>query len=166
MNRSFTKKRGYSLIETVVYVALVAFLLASIASGTKLLFTAYQKTKAVRMVENGAIDTMDRIVRETRNSTSVNTSGSSFNVASGILSLVSGATTTKFYVSNNRVYIDQNGSTIGALTPSTIKVPALTFRYIDTGNSEAVKIELTLSASTTPSFSESFYDSVVLRGSY
>ena len=157
--------KGFSLIETIVYVAIFSILLASVSSATSLLFSSYQKTKVVRRIENSAILSMDRMVRDIRNASSVDAANSVFNVPYGALSLVSGATTTKYYLSNGQIYVEENGNTLGPMTLSNVNVSSLVFNYISTGTSEAIRVRMTISGSLSMP-AKNFYDTAVLRGSY
>lgn len=160
------KNKGYSLVETIIYVAMLTVLIGAIVYATMILFSVYKRTKTIRSVEVSAIDSMDRIIRDIRNATSVNAGASSFNSSSGILGLISGATTTRFYLNNQRIYVEENGSVLGALTASGANVTSLIFRYIQATSSVAVKVEMTITSSSTPDFSKNFYDTAVVRGSY
>lgn len=159
------ESKGFSLIETIVYVAIFSILLASVTYATTVLFSSYQKTKVIRRIENSAIASLDRMERDIRDSKSVDLANSVFNVSPGVLTLISGATTTKYYISNNQIYISENGSVLGPITFSSVNVSSLIFNYISTSTSEAVRVSMTITgASSTPA--RNFYDTAVLRGSY
>lgn len=163
--KSKTNIKGFSLIETIVYVTIFSILLASVSYSTMILLSSYQKTKVVRRIENSAIASMDRMEKDIRNSTSVDTANSTFNTSSGSLSLISGSTTTKYYLLNNQIYISENGSVLGPITFSNVRVSSLIFNFISTSTSEAIKIEMTITGdSSTPI--KNFYNTAVLRGSY
>ena len=168
MIKNLKKNNGYSLIETIVYTALLVMLVGAITFGTKILLDAYKRTKTIRQIEVAALDSMDRMTREIRNADSVDGANSAYNASPGVLQLISGggATTTKFYISGQKLFIDENGSSIGTLTNTGIKVSSLVFRHIQATSSEAIKVELTLTSSSTPVISKNFYDSAVVRGSY
>lgn len=167
--RQAGKKGGYSLVETIVYIALFCVLMAAIIWSLASVVRAYQKMKAIRNVENSAVAAMDRMEREIRDADSVNSSQSTFGTSNGVLTLngntpTGTAETLKFYLTNGVVYVDQNGTQLGPLTFSNVKVSALTFNYFSNTNSSGVKISMTMQASSTPA--SNFYDSAVLRGSY
>lgn len=163
-----TFKKGYSLVEVIAYIAMFTVLLSAVTYGTMVLVKSYRDTKSVRKVENSALASMDRMVREIRNATSVDTGASSFGNSSGILTINNGpSTTTRFYLSNQRIYVDENGAVLGPITLSSVRVTSLIFRHIATTTSEAIKIEMTMAGHTSsPSVSENFYNTAVLRGSY
>ena len=161
-------KNGYSLVETVAYIAMFTILLSSVTYGTMILVKSYKDTKIVRKIETSALASMDRMVREIRNATSVNVAGSSFGNSSGILTINNGtSSTTRFYLSNERIYVDENGVVLGPITLSSVSVTSLVFRHIATTTSEAIKIEMTMEGNTSGTSTVSnFYNTAVLRGSY
>src|SRR3989344_4824312 len=106
-------KKGYSLIETLAYVAFVAIIVGVIAYATNALFIANKKIKAARQIENSAIASLDRMVREIREASDVssNPAESSFDTPDGFVTLtipVSGGSprTAKFYLSNEKIMVD------------------------------------------------------------
>lgn len=163
--KTTNKTRGFSLIETVIYTAMLSILVVAIVICMIKLFDSYKRTKVVRQIETSALNSMDRIIREIRGAESVG-GDSAFNTTSGILSLISGATTIRFYLSDQKIYVAENGVTIGALTNSSVKVSSLIFRYINATSSDAVKVEMTFLSSSTPNLSKNFYNTSVLMGSY
>lgn len=163
--KTLSKVKGYSLIETIVYTALLTILIGAITFATIKLFDSYKKTKVVRQIEVSALNSMDRIMREIRGADSVG-GESAFNTSSGVLSLISGATTTRFYLADEKINIDENGINVGSLTNASVKVSSLIFRYISASSSEAVKVEMTFLSSSTPNVSKNFYNTAVMMGSY
>lgn len=171
MKTIFIKKSGgVTLIEMVVYIALLLVMIIALTYSIRSLLVSYNDLKLERKVEQSALAAMDRITRDIRNATSINAGQSSFGNSNGSLSLnvaTSGGGTqaTRFYLSGGRVYVDEDGVQVGPLTSSAVTASSLLFRSIATTTSAAVKVELTLSATTT-SNQEKFYDTVILRGSY
>ncbi len=163
---------GFSLVEILIYILLLGLLLAAIINSTLLLAKSYRNVKATRSIESSAISSMDRMTREIRNATSINTGASSLNVNPGILALntttASGTSQTiRFYTSSGKLIMERDGSTVGQLTFSDSNVSNLIFRSISTTTSEAVKIEMSIQSSTSTSFiTKNFYQTVILRSSY
>lgn len=170
--RSLHKTKGFSLVEVLVYLALLILLLGGIINSTLLLAKSYRSVKAVRSIESSAISSMDRMMREIKDATSINSGLSSFNVNPGTLALnttdASGtAETLKFYVLDNKIMMDRNGSNVGQLTFSDSRITTLIFRSISTSTSQAVKIEMAIQSGTSTSFiTKNFYDTAILRSSY
>lgn len=172
---SANKNRGFSLAESLVYMALLVFLLVGIINAIVMLTSMYRNVRTARAIESSAISLMDRIVREVRNADSVNSAQTSWNISSGSLGLNSTdqsgtPTTIRFYIatSTSRAMIEENGASLGPITDGNVIVTNLIFRSYATTTSSAVKIEMTItSASTSPIFiSRNFYGTAVLRGSY
>jgi Tfp pilus assembly protein PilW len=174
MKHYYSNKKGTSIVEALVYIAILVMLFAGIVRGVFMLTTSYRNVKVYRSIEVTAVNVMERMIREIRNATSVNTAQTSYTVSPGSLSLnttnASGtAMTVRFYVatSTSRMYMEENGVNLGPLTPSDISVSSLVFKSFSTSTSAAVKIEMTLSsASSAVSFSKNFYSTAVIRGSY
>lgn len=170
--KNFASHKGFTLIEVIIYVSILALLLSSVTYGVTMLLKTYKNVKEVRRVENSSISAMDRMVREIRNATSINVGSSSLNNTNGVLALdttdIDGdAATVRFYLRNSRVYVEENGVELGPLTQAQTRASSLTFSSIATSTAASVKIELTIMGSTsTPNLSKNFYSTTVLRGSY
>ena len=169
------KNAGTSLAEAMVYIALLVIIFAGIVRGVFMLSTSYRNVKTYRSIESSAVSSMDRMVREIRNATDVNTAQTSYGISAGSLALnsinASGtASTVRFYVSTStsRLYLEENGVNVGPLTPSNVIVSNLTFRSFSTSTVSAVKIEMTVASASSSSvfFSRNFYGTALLRGSY
>ena len=164
------KYSGFSLVEIIIYVALLAVLIGAITWSIGSILHTYNRMKDERDIESSAIVSMDRMIKEIRNAKSVDLANSATSMPNGYLTLngfdsVGSSTSIKFYLLNNRVYVDQAGVQLGPLTLENISVSSLVFRYFANASSTGVKIELGLqSSSSTPV--NYFYDSAVLRNSY
>jgi Tfp pilus assembly protein PilW len=164
--------KGFSLVETIIYIFILTLLLVGIVNSTLLLAKSYRSVKAVRSIESSAISAMDRMTREIKDATSINTGASSLNINPGVLSLnatnASGtAEVLRFYVSGGKIMMDRNGVSVGQLTFSDSNITTLVFRSISTSTSEAVKIEMAIQSGTSTSFiTKNFYDTAILRSSY
>ncbi|MFA6463549.1 MAG: prepilin-type N-terminal cleavage/methylation domain-containing protein [Candidatus Paceibacterota bacterium] len=162
--------RGFSLVEVIVYIALLSILIGAITWSLGSVLHSYNKMKDERALESSAIISMDRMIKEIRNSKSVDLAHSATSTSDGYLTLNGydsngSSTVIKFYRSNNRIYIDQGGVQLGPLTLENIEVPSLVFRYFTNASSTGVKIELGLQSSSSTLINY-FYDSAILRNSY
>ncbi len=179
-HRQYTRgSRGYSLVETLIYIALLAIIVYALISALVIMTKAYRTTKASKSIENSAMFALDRMVREIRDAKSIDASHSVFGTTPGELYLnttdTSGtALTDDFYVSGQILRLKQNGVDVGPLTLSGARVTNLVFRSISNAQpsdgtvvSTAVKIEMTIESGTGSSLkSRKFYEAAVLRGSY
>jgi len=170
--RTCRLKKGMTVIEIVVYVAILSLLLATvISSGTKLA-SVYRTLEGVRNINLSAITALERMIREVRSSTDINQSSSVFNTSPGTLELVTtdeaGApATVKFSVLGGVLRVYENGSDAGALTFGSSTVANLVFRLIQTPQSKAVKIELSIDGGVSGSVrTKSFSDTAVMRPTY
>lgn len=175
LNSRKNKNSGTSLAEAMVYVAILIVIFAGIVRGVFMLSSSYRNVKTYRAIESSAVTSMDRMIREIRNATSVNTAQTAYGISSGSLALnslnASGtASSVRFFVSTStsRLFLEENGVNVGPLTPSSVIVSNLTFRSFATSTSAAVKIEMTIASASSSSvyFSKNFYGTAVLRGSY
>lgn len=171
MIRSSSQK-GFSLIETIIYVTLFALILGAVLYSLANTFTWYRSMKASRNLELSATAILDRVMIDIRNAKTVNDGESSFNTSPGILSLVGtddfGATRTiKFFLVNNTFHVSENGVDLGPLSLSTVRVTNLVFRSFSGGAARGIRVELTLRSSTNNyTKTANFYTSAILRGSY
>lgn len=157
--------KGFSLFETVVYIALFSLIsiiiLFSISISAKIYRTARVNNL---MTESGNI-AMERITRSARSANAL-TANSVFGSSTGVLELAnSDATTAKFYISNGVVLLDENGVLSGSLTNEDLVASSLYFYNITTPQGVAVKTELTLTHPQT-SRTEKFQSTTILRNAY
>lgn len=169
MKKKFNTRKGFTLVEMLIYIACFVLLIGAIVSSLLLFSSSYRNIKAIRELERGAVSSINQIVRDSRNAIRIDGANTSYNNANGSLQIVlPDNSTERFYLSNGVVMLDQNGVSVGALTSNKISVTSLVFRPITASNSDGVKIEMTVRATSTNDFSitKNFYNTVVLRGSY
>lgn len=167
-------QKGFSLVEMIIYMALLVILLATIVTSILSLTTHYRAVKNTREIEDSGIAVLDRMTRDIRNADGVLTDVSIFNVSPGTLTLVSTdsttgiSTTTMFRVESERVVVYENSVLVGPLTKNSVDILGFTIRHIDTPNADAIKIELSMQSDhAAPNIiSRNFYSTVVLRGTY
>ncbi|MBI4155983.1 MAG: prepilin-type N-terminal cleavage/methylation domain-containing protein [Candidatus Zambryskibacteria bacterium] len=163
------KNNGYTLVEMIIYAALLS-VISLLAVSTIVSFSkSYRTLVVLRAVDHSAIGAMERMTRDIRGATSLDLSRSVFGAGSGVLTIVtiynSIETTTKFYLDNGAVKIDVNGDYFGPLTLSNVSVTSLTFTKLDSGIGNAVKIDMTVSATVgTASKTKTYHSTVILRG--
>ncbi|KKU25887.1 MAG: hypothetical protein UX39_C0016G0008 [Candidatus Magasanikbacteria bacterium GW2011_GWA2_46_17] len=169
-NQKFTT--GFSLVEMIIYVGLLAIILVAMMNMLFGMSRAYGYLKFSRHIQSSAVTALDRMVRDIRNAQSVNTAESTLGTSPGVLTINTTTATSssqklQFYILNGTLRVKRDGGDLGPLTLSDVSVSNLVFRQINTGISQAVKIEMTLSAGTGPTArSVNFYNTAVLRDSY
>lgn len=180
MKKDFLKKitnraRGFTLVETIFYLAFMVILLGVVIMMVVSLAKTYQTIQATKNLESSAVFTLERITREIRNATSVDVnqsvlaSGTAGALFLNTTDVAGNPQTIKFYLTSGTglIKIDSNGSYVGPLTLSGVKASQLEFRLSTSTNSQAVKVVLVLnSAVGGASTTDAFYTTVVLRSSY
>ncbi len=167
------KNRGISLVEMIMYIALLAVITVVVIDMMVSISVSYRTVKTTRDMENSAMTSMGRMETEIRDASSIDIPNSIFNTTSSVLSLnvengTSTATSTiRFYLTGGQIEIDQNSASSGPLTLPSVTVSSLIFRNISTGYSSGVKIELTMTATTSANLmTKKFYDTAIIRNSY
>src|SRR3989344_5665473 len=175
MNRTpkqYSYSKGFTLVESIVYFSLLVILSIVVINSLFSLFGSYSKIKAMQDMETTAIQVLDRITRDARASNTIIDAQSSFSVPQGYVSLYMLAPgggsmdTVKYYASSSAIKIDKNGTYLGDLSLSSVKVNSFLLRYINGTSTRALKIELGLQTSVRHSSStiyKNFYTTVQLR---
>ena len=154
--------RGYTLLETVIYVSILA-VIAVLALGSILsVYKAFGKTKVERKLALNGDVAMERMLRDTRSAASTDAVVSIFGSSPGVLKIGG----TQFSLSGSVLQVAEGAGTPQALT-SDVNVSNLVFYRAVSANSEIIKIEMTLQAgSGIFQKSKNFYGSAGLRGIY
>lgn len=164
---------GLSLLESVIYTAILAIVLVVTINSAILTARAFSEARVRRAVTEQGVAAVDRIVREIRLAHSVDTSASTLGAHPGVLVLKTVAsasddteTTKQFSLSDSALVLTESGEAIPIT--SGMEVSNLVFRHIQNSNiSEAVRIELTIAGSRSGSEAEEDYTATaVLRRSY
>lgn len=162
-----TKQKGFSLIEMLVYIALLVLLSGAVIVSIFSLSDVFQRNTHERELADAAVHTLERISREARKAGGFNLGGSQLNVPLGSVALVDGSTTTIFSVTNGRMEVSVNGAPEEVLTPEHIVVDNVVFHRLQSTSTEALRVSLTLSVKEdTASTSMTFLNTAVLRNSY
>jgi len=161
-----TSSRGMTLLEALIYVALLVLLLTAIIGLFVSMMRSYGALIVARHINESATIGMERMMRDIRAASSVD-AASILNANPGQLTLLSGATTTMFSLVNGSLRVRENGIDIGSLTLPDVSVDTLMFEKITSSSILGVRIQLILTAtSSVGTKSESFEDFAVLRGAY
>lgn len=163
------KNSGFTLLETLVYafvfvvilVAFISIIVASVRSVNRLRITAN--------ITNGATTSLERMSRDIRLATSVDLINTTFDVNPGELTInivdpdTEVTTVEYFYISSNDLLLQIDGGTATSLLPEGISVDSLIFRQITSGDTQGVKMEVSIHDDRNTSKIESFYTSVIFR---
>lgn len=159
--------RGFTLVETLVYLGVMVLVASALVTTFLSLDTTLLKNRTDRSLTESASVSLERIVRAVRSADSIDIAGSTFGISPGVLELTEGATTTVFSLASGRLTMSINGANQGPLTSGAVTVEELTFTRYAGAVSELVRVALTLSAvSDAASSTRTFYTSAVVRGSY
>ena len=161
----FTK--GFSLVEMMVYLAIMLLLAGALITTFFSLGTVLERNATERALTRGAQVSFERISRIIRSADTVNLGLSTLGTSMGTLALNESATTTRFYISGGNLVIEVNGVEHGPLTCDSITVQNVVFNRYVGSTTEMVRVALTLSAvGRSSSSTQTFYSSAILRGSY
>jgi len=175
MNQKLQKlnSSGFSLIETLVYVSILVVILIAVINTALIMSRSYGELSASRNINSSVVSALERITREVRWAYDVDNSQSTLNVHPGSLTLSTTnyfgeSSTVEFYLEDGVLKIKEGGVYKGVLTSPNVQVVNLVFRPVSSGRSQMIKVEITLEGVVRRGRirSETFYDSVVLRGSY
>ncbi len=164
--------RGYSLVEMIIYIAILVLVAGLVIEGLLPLARSYRQVVLALAIDGSASAALERMVREIRQASAV--SGSSvLNSSPGTLVLTStdssgNGTTITFDTSAGAVRIQEGGGAPYNLTGGGVSVSKLIFSTQANGTTSAlVGIDMVLSATfgSTTRASE-FKTSATLRNSY
>jgi len=165
--KAYNSQKGFSLLEMLIYVSILSLLLVVVIGVLTSVARSYDTLKISKTLNHAAIVSLERITREVRNASGVQTGQSIFGSSPGRLYLSSGVDTVDFYISEGMLMINKNGAFEGPLTSPDVSIIDLVFNYSTTTRSEFVTVNMTLQSGTSTKMrTEKFYSTIVLRGSY
>lgn len=177
-NSSMSKSTtGFTLVEMIIYIAIMTIITTALMRSLVVVFNSNRASFADTNIRNSAYSAMENMIREIRSSQSIDKVNSTlYPSQSGILQLnqvdsAGNPYIVRFSTSSNLSLNFSEGSTtaslLGPITLNGTKVMNLRFTPINTGNSQAVRIEMNLSATVNgQTKSQWFYSTVILRDSY
>lgn len=155
---------GFSLVEMIVYIAILAIMLGIIMEVVVSITRTERIVESTRNIEDSATLFVERATREIRLAGNINIASSIFNTHPGKLILNNATRTVEFYISGTRIFMKENGVELGALTSSSTRVTSLKFFHSATSTSEKIRVELSLEAGTSTHYrTETFYSTAITR---
>lgn len=153
------------MIELLFYLSIFAVIFLIMINSIMVMTRSFRETSInTDIIQSSNI--MDRISREIRKAESINTISAN-SLKLNTTNDAGTATTVEFSLSGSNIVFYDNDVLLGNLNSPNIAVTALTFTQITTTSGTAVKIFMTVvSNSYGSNRAESFYNTVVLRGSY
>lgn len=165
---------GITLIESVVYVSILAIILVVVVNTVILSASAFGKSRVKKNVFTQGSAALGRILHEVRLADDVIVIDSVFGVSPGTLKLntiLSSSdetpTTRKFSLPSQSIILKEGASATSTLTTG-VTVTNLTFYYLNDGaKAKAIRIMITIK-DTLGRFEaeETFYGTAVLRRNY
>ncbi len=160
--RPAMRDSGFTLVELLLYVALLSIIVFSVGIFLNLLLQSRAKNQVIAEVEQQGVLAVQRIVQVARNSTLVNTpavgtSGSTFsvNVPAGSLS------PTVFTLSGGKITMQEGVGSAVDLTNSLVSVTSLTFSNVSRSSTPGtVRIQFTISYINNSGRSEFDYSKI------
>ena len=164
-----SKKFGYTLVEMIVYVAVISLISLVIVNTTLSFSRSYRHLQALRIVDDSGSGAMERMTRDIRAASTIDVANSTLGSSPGVLTVIATAnsisTTTKFYLQNNIAKADVNGSYFGPLTLSTATTTSLVFTKLDSPISHAIKIDMTVVATVGGvTKTKNYHSTIILKG--
>ena len=169
MNKTYNTKKGFSLLEMIVYISILVLMLGVIMSIAVSIVRSHRAIRASRSIENSAILSLERITREIRDADNVDSASSVFGADSGRLTLDSidssgNPRTVEFYLNSNTVFLKENGVDLGPLSQADALVRALVFRLVSSPSALGVRVEMTVESGTSTYYrTANFYTSANIR---
>ena len=160
------QKRGYTILELLIYTALLALLLAVSSASAISLYRFFGVTRIERQIALEGDTAMEVIIRDIRNATSTNVASSVFGLHPG--ALVVGD--VRLFLSGATLRRSVGAGAADDLTAQTRATNFLVYYATSTSfsnNAEIITVRVTLEAGRGfAERSRNFFGSAVVRGSY
>ena len=166
--RNSTRTKGYTLLETVVYVAIFIVVLVAVFDMLIMLSKSFTRVRAYNEVRVSGMNTIERMAREIRTASSRDSSSTADDLLVHTTDDVGTAKIVELYwdsVTKNMNIID-DGVDKGALNGSSTEITSLVFRNASSTKGDVIKIEMTARSKKITSVTANFYDTIVMRGGY
>jgi prepilin-type N-terminal cleavage/methylation domain-containing protein len=161
------KRRGFTLIEILVYMAVLCIAVVAMITTFLSYRTVLLRNEVERAVSHNAQVVLERLTRDIHEATSVDTS------ISGQITLetAGSATTSVYTLSGDTITLMVNGKNLGNLTEDDVSVTAFTHTAYQNVTGEIpttlVRVALSLeSVNAVATTIKTYYTSAVLRGMY
>src|SRR3989339_1537779 len=166
-------RRGSSLLETLIYAAILGMVAVFAVSSILAMMKSYSSVKMSRDLNFSASVAMERMANEIRLANGIDDAGSVLAASPGKLKLdttdsFGSPVTIEFFLSGTGIFVKEGSGAPEALTASSTEITSLIFNKITSSAiSKAVKMNLTAKAKgSRMERTENFYNTAILRGSY
>ncbi len=153
-----TTSNGYTLIELLLYVAIVGSLLTAISFYFSLALEARVKNQTISEVDQQGTFLMDTITQTIRNATSITTPAAAGSGTTLTLVVPTGGLSpTTFNLSGDTLQITESGGAAVALSNGNIQISSLTFKNLTRASTPGV-VQISFIVSRTNPLSRNMYD--------
>lgn len=165
--------RGFTLVEALVYGVGLVIILGGIVTFIFYLYGWYTKATLPIRVDQAGIALVSRITNDIRGANSTNDGSSTYGTQNGAISVTTMlgnfSTTTRYYLSNGKIYytINAGGSAV-LLSPEDLWISRFEVNKLSNIYSTAVRIKLGIDywTSKTGTSTNNYYNLAILRQSY
>lgn len=170
------RTKGFSLIETLIYVSILTFVTLGIINTLLLMGKSWVAISASRNVTLSAESALEVLTREIRGALSIDqansvlaTTSTSSVLTLNTLNLAGAAESVRFSVdaTSSVLKIQRGSGTTSPITLANASTTAFTLYRITTPQSEGVRLGLTIQSTVkNVTRSQNFTTTVMIRGSY
>lgn len=157
-NKVLKNKKGYTLVEMLIYVALLGIITVVILGVFFVISRTNSRIISMIEINSNAYSAMERMAYEASNASNIyfptsNFANYNFDAAKAkqfSLATKQAAAANEntayldFYLENNTIFLKQDGAAPVALTSSNVRVESLNFYYYKNDSRESVKIDFTI----------------------
>lgn len=176
MEKSKSKNQhGWSLIETVVYAAILSSIIVVVISFSISIIQTWSRIKTQRDLIDSATNVLNYIAQTVRPAENIYLPTSLLNANLGQLSMKTiknpppneNETFVDFYVDNGTLYQKKEGLNSLALTPGNLSITQFKINTITPSTTpHGIQIILGITSNSLPNMSKIFYSTMVWRGGY
>lgn len=166
-------KHGYTLVEMVLYIALLMLITVFVVNSLMAMTSAWSRIKVEKNSNLSAMHAGEFLSREIHNALTVITASSQFDTNPGVLTLVTNipgstaTTTTTFSVNNGQLVMKRGANATTSVIMRGVAVPYFVVNHFTNANSEAVRFTLQLTSTYRDVVrTRDFGGTAVLRGKY
>jgi hypothetical protein len=168
----FLGKKGFSMLEIVVYVSLFTVISGITLTGMVQMAKSFNDLRSARDIDDSALQILSRLTRDIKSTDMVNFTQSDFSTDPGkltLLTMTASGTPMKitYQVVDGKLHVIENLVDKGSLNSQYTNIDGLVFTYINTPKSHGIKIALQISSTQDKAHTvQNFYSTALLRGSY
>jgi prepilin-type N-terminal cleavage/methylation domain-containing protein len=166
-----TREQGFSLVELIVYIAILAIVVSALTLTAVSLLRSFAYARASGDVAEAATVALERLTREIRFAHTVQIGTSVLGTHPGTLGLettdlVGNPATLLATLNSGRIMLAMNGGTPAPLTRASVTVTNLVFTHMPGTEKHGVRIDLTIERAVRDALiSKDFRTYVVLDAS-